>query len=181
MLCRRNICARIADQVRDGYAARGIGTLAYVPVIFGGGYLGDQLAKFLRSIGAEAGDYPIEEQDERNYGEDVGEEQARPAEGANPRGEEEGEQRPKKHERDGDGGAAGDFENADGLAGVHGILQDGASFGGLEMVEGSEHGAEAAEFGRDFRGVHRSRMERDVILRSGTGGLEGVRDLDIYR
>ena len=43
--------------------------LAYVPVIFGGGYLGDQLAKFLRLIGAEAGDYPIEEQDERNDGE----------------------------------------------------------------------------------------------------------------
>jgi hypothetical protein len=128
----------------------------------------------LGAVAAEAGDYSVEEQDEWNYRKYVGEEQARPAKGTNPRSEEEGEQRPKKHERDSRGGAAGDFENADGLAGVHGILQDGAGFGGLEMVEGSEHGAEAAEFGRDSGRVHRTRMERDVILRSGTGGLEGV-------
>ena len=39
-------------------------------------------------------------------------------------------------------------------------------------MEGSEHGAEAAEFGRNFCGVHGGGMESDVILRGGARGLE---------
>ena len=90
----QSICAGIADQVGDGDAAGGVGAHAYVPVVFGGSQFGDEVAEFLRAVGAEAGDYSIEEEDERNYGENVGAEDARPAEGANPGSEEEGEQGP---------------------------------------------------------------------------------------
>ena len=66
-------------------------------------------------------------------------------------------------------------KDADGLAGVHSILQDGSGFGGLEMVERSEHGTEAAELGRDFGGVHRSGMKSDVICEAEASGFESVK------
>ena len=142
----------VADEIGDGEEAAAV--LTDIPLVGWGREAFDESVQLLLGVGAEAGDEAVEHEGERDYGNDVGEEEARPTKWSNARC--------KKHCEEGDAG--GDehrpergvrgFEDSDASLLMEGVGEDVAGFEVVEMVKGGEDGAETGEIGGDLGGVH---------------------------
>src|SRR4029077_18073037 len=80
-----------------------------------------------------------------------------------PRGGDQYQKRPWKHEADRRGSAPRDFKYPDALAGVDGVLKHGASLLRRKMMIGREYRPEPRQFTRNSLGVNRVRAECDAI------------------
>ena len=112
------------------------------------------MGEFRVGVGAEAGDDAVVEEDEGDYGDEVGEEEAGPAEGVDGGGEDPAEEWQGGDDEEGAGGEAGDLEDGYALLAGDGVGEDLGGGGGVEVVEGGEDGAEALEFRWYLGGIY---------------------------
>src|SRR5215469_3896012 len=166
-----SVCLWVTDRICDGQSPIDSGVLADSPLVSGCVQLFDKFPKLLWSISTKARHYAVEQQDNRDYRNYIGQEEAREAERTNQRSGNEQHESPKEHQGDGRRSAPCYFEYADALSGINRILEHSSSLRRRKMMERGEHRAKSLQFTGHIHRVHRIRIDTNVTLRSDSDPL----------
>lgn len=129
--------------------------------------------QFLGGIGAQAGDDAVHHDEERNHREQIGQQEPRPAKGADLWCMQQDEKGNREHGENGDEPAVGHLEDTDSLSGVDRVLKDLFCLGRGKMVERAEQCPEAGEPLREGAGIKRFFPEVDHPAGKVAGQAKG--------